>query len=127
MKEEKRKRLRRDEDELTQDREAVIYNNGVQDGLKHQTPSKETIEKIEKVKLDVNTIQVTMETINKNFEELKKENKESHDSIINTLKETLDKKADKVIVDELKENQNKVIWMIVTAFVISIIGLIMKI
>jgi len=126
MKDERRKILRRDEDELTKDRENLLYQQGLQKGIEHQQPSKETMEQIGRVKLDINSIQITMETINKNFDELKKENKEAHESIMKKIEDAMNTKADKTVVDELKNNQNKVVWLVISTVILGLLTLLFK-
>jgi Glu-tRNA(Gln) amidotransferase subunit E-like FAD-binding protein len=126
MKDERRKILRRDEDELTKDRENLLYQQGLQNGIEHQQPSKETMEQIGRVKLDINSIQITMETINKNFDELKKENKEAHESIMKKIEDAMNTKADKTVVDELKNNQNKVVWLVISTVILGLLTLLFK-
>lgn len=42
------------------------------------------------------------------------------------LKDVIATKADQKEVDELRDNQNKVVWLVISAVILAVLGLVIK-
>jgi hypothetical protein len=73
---------------------------------------------------DINKLDKTIAVIEQKIDDGFKQNFKEHSEIFEYIKDIEAKKADKYIVDELKSNQNKVVWLIVSTVLVAIIGLV---
>lgn len=112
-----------------EDRDSIIYQKGFSAGTEHSRSSPETIKKITQMSEDITNLKVGMQEIKgdvkvvssdiKNLTELLKshiaeenENKKAHEKVLET-------KADKILVDDLRDNQKWTIRTII-ALVVSL-------
>lgn len=78
--------------------------------------------------LDLNSqiavLETQMKQVLKQVDEGFSQNSKEHQELLTLFEKALEKKADKEVVDELKSNQNKVIWLILSTVIIAVIGLV---
>jgi hypothetical protein len=113
------------------DKQGQIYSLGFKAGEDHNFhASKETKILIDNLKdefkIIMDNITSEMRTgfarMDKGFEENSKEHRDIRGDFTCALKE----KADKVVVDEIRGDIRKIVWIIVGAVVLAVMGLILK-
>jgi hypothetical protein len=109
------------------DADSIIYQKGFSAGQEHSKSSPETLKKLAQMSEDITNLKVATGKIETKIDSLtdllkahmleENENKKSHEKLMET-------KADKYIVDDLKDNQKWVIRSIIGMVISAVIGLI---
>jgi hypothetical protein len=112
-----------------EDRDSIIYQKGFSAGTEHTRSSPETLTKIAQMSEDITNLKVStgkIETKIDSLTELLKAhmieeglNKKEHEEILKT-------KADKYLVDDLRDNQKWIVRLIVGIVATAVIGLVIK-
>jgi len=71
-------------------------------------------------------LETKMQQISKQVDEGFKANSEEHKEIMERFAEAIKTKADKDVVDELRANQSRIVWIVITSVVLALLGLILK-
>ena len=110
-----------------EDRDSIIYQKGFSAGTEHTRSSPETIKKIAQMSEDITNLKVSTGKIETKIDSLtellkahmieENENKKAHEKILET-------KADKYLVDDLRDNQRWVVRSIIGIVISAIAGLI---
>jgi hypothetical protein len=110
-----------------EDRDSIIYQKGFCAGTEHSRSSPETIKKISQMSEDITNLKVGQGKIETKIDSLtemlkahmieENENKKAHEKILET-------KADKYLVDDLRDNQRWVVRSIIGIVISAIAGLI---
>jgi len=110
-----------------EDRDSIIYQKGFSAGTEHSRSSPETIKKISQMSEDITNLKVGQGKIETKIDSLtemlkahmieENENKKAHEKILET-------KADKYLVDDLRDNQRWVVRSIIGIVISAIAGLI---
>jgi regulator of replication initiation timing len=67
-----------------------------------------------------------LDTLTGRFDEYHKDNKEAHLEFAKLVRELNEKKADKSVVEEIRNDLKKVVWIVLSAVILGILSLIIK-
>jgi hypothetical protein len=114
-----------------EDRDSIIYQKGFSAGTEHSRSSPETIKKIAQMSEDITNLKVGMGEIRtdvkhliKTLEDHVKEEADYRKAQDAYHTEIMKTKADKDVVDDLKDNQKWVVRSIIGIVISAVIGLI---
>lgn len=108
------------------DRETVLYQNGFNAGVEHQQPSRQTIQLIDGLKTEISNFKIFMDNITQMLNETRQEMKNGFFQNSVEHKEILEKKADKEVVDEIRADIRKVVWIILGGVIVAVLSLVVK-
>jgi uncharacterized coiled-coil protein SlyX len=84
---------------------------------------------VEIIKLDkkVAVIEQKIDNLSDKIASYQADNKEDHKRMVDLVTTIETKKADKDVVDALVRNQNRIAWTVISAVLLAVIGLVIKI
>ena len=113
--------------QIPEDRDSIIYQKGFSAGTEHSRSSPETIKKIAQMSEDITNLKVGQGKIEIKIDSLtemlkahmieENENKRTQEKILET-------KADKYLVDDLRDNQRWVVRSIIGIVITAVASLI---
>jgi len=119
-------RLKKQINNIEPDIQHYIFEKGFKSGQEHNHSSKETVERIDSLKIELNTFKIFMDNITNTIRDIHQEMKEGFKLNSDEHKEILDKKADKEVVDQIRADIRKVVWIIIGGVMASILALVLK-
>jgi regulator of replication initiation timing len=110
-----------------EDRDSIIYQKGFSAGTEHSRPSPETLTKIAQMSEDITNLKVETSEIKSDVKYLVKALdshilEEGKNKV--ALEATINNKADKSEVDKIKNNLERVVWIVLIAVLGAILSLI---
>jgi len=110
-----------------EDRDSIIYQKGFCAGTEHSRSSPETIKKISQMSEDITNLKIETGEIKSDVKYLVKALdshilEEGKNKLI--LDSAIDKKADRSEVDKIQGNLERVVWIVLTAVIGAILGII---
>lgn len=67
-----------------------------------------------------------LDTLSGRFEEYHKDNKEAHSEFTKLVTALNEKKADKSVVEEIRADMKKVVWIVLSAVILALMSLVIK-
>ena len=109
----------------------VALSSNLKNG--HDKPSPETMSNINNINLKITSMEDKLDNVVKGMEVFHADNKEQHTKIFDLCEKIENKKADKEVVNEIKEsvekinaNLGKVVWIIIGAVIVAVLALVIK-
>ena len=107
--------------EITDDQKLEIFSRGVAEGKKHAKPSSETENFIHMAEKKIEIMDYRMKSIESDIKEIKETLKKGEDR----FDELLEKLDSRYAMKTTETAVNRIGWLIITAVVLSLLGLIL--
>jgi len=92
----------------------------------HDKPSPETTSNINNINLKITSMEDKLDNVITSVNTFKTDNKEDHKKIFDLIETINLKKADKEVVDQIRADIRKVVWIILGAVIVAVLALVIK-